>query len=115
LEIDIHYNGMDIVQRLMAEKMIGQIYTTSEVKEILSTDLPDVQTKDDKADTLYLLEDGTFLHVEYQTTFKKHDSFRFARYVLDLYNKYKDNKDSSRFLSDFRQKTPTLRNVKGEA
>ena len=104
MEIDIHYNGMDIVQRLMAEKMIGQIplkalnFTTSEVKEILSTDLPDVQTKNEKADTLDLLEDGTYLHVEFQTTFKKHDSFRFARYVLDLYNKYKDNKGFSSFL-----------------
>jgi len=87
--MDIHYNGMDIVQRLMAEKMIGQIplkalnFTTSKVKEILSTDLPDVQTKDDKADTLYLLEDGTFLHVEYQTTFKKHDSFRPRREIFE--------------------------------
>ncbi|WP_097071715.1 hypothetical protein [Ureibacillus xyleni] len=36
--------------------------------------------------------------MEYQTRVKKHDSFRFARYVLDLYNKYKDNKEISKFL-----------------
>lgn len=43
------------------------------------------------------MEDDTFLHVEYQTSVKTHDSFRLARYVLDLYNKYKDNKEISKF------------------
>lgn len=101
---EIHRNGMDIVQRFMAEKMVGQFplkalsYETAKVKEVLSTDLPDVATKDDKADTLYLLVDGTFLHVEYQTTVKKHDSFRFAGYVMGLYNKYMDDKRFSTFI-----------------
>ena len=73
--MDVHRNGMDIVQRLMAEKMVGQFplkalhFQTARVKEILSTDLPAVQTQDDRADTLYLLEDGTYLHVEFQTTY----------------------------------------------
>ncbi|MCR2821447.1 hypothetical protein [Lederbergia panacisoli] len=101
--IKIHNNSIDIVQRFMAEKMVGQFplkalsYETAKVREVLSTDLPDVTTKDDKADTLYLLEDGTFLHVEFQTTTKKHDSFRFAGYVFGLYNKYKDDKRFSTF------------------
>ncbi len=101
---EIHRNGMDIVQRFMAEKMVGQFplkalsYESAKVKEVLSTDLPDVTTKDDKADTLYLLEDGTFLHVEYQTTVKKHDSFRFAGYVMALYNKFIDDKRFSTFI-----------------
>ncbi|MBW8348839.1 hypothetical protein K0H71_05140 [Bacillus sp. IITD106] len=101
--MEVHHNTMDIVQRLMAEKMRGQYplkaldFQTAKVKEVLSTDLPYVKTKDDKADTLYLLEDDTFLHVEYQTSVKKHDTFRFAGYVMDLYNKYKDDKRISRF------------------
>ncbi|TKC13835.1 hypothetical protein [Robertmurraya kyonggiensis] len=47
---------------------------------------------------MYLLEDGTFLHVEYQTTVKKHDTFRFGGYVLGLYNKFKDDKRYSAFI-----------------
>jgi hypothetical protein len=103
-DMEIHHNGMDIVQRFMAEKMAGQFplkalsYETAKVKEVLSTDLPNVATKHDKADTLYLLEDGTFLHVEYQTTVKKDDSFRFAGYVMGLYNKYMDDKRFSTFI-----------------
>jgi hypothetical protein len=102
--MEVHHNGMDIVQRLMAEKMIGQFplkalsYETAKVREVLSTDLPNLKTKDDKADTLYLLEDGIFLHVEYQTSFKKHDPFRFAGKVMDLYNKYKDDIRFSIFI-----------------
>ncbi|WCK57437.1 hypothetical protein PP175_25560 (plasmid) [Aneurinibacillus sp. Ricciae_BoGa-3] len=101
--MEIHRNGMDIVQRLMAQKMVGQVplkalsYESSKVKEVLPTEILNVSTKDDQADTLYLLEDDTFLHVEYQTTVKKHDSFRFAGYVMGLYNKYKDDKRISKF------------------
>lgn len=92
----IHRNGADIIQRLMATNMIGErplialTIDTAKVKEVLSTDLPAIQTKDDKADTLYLLEDGTYLHVEYQTTAKKDDVLRFAGYVMKLYNNLKD-------------------------
>lgn len=92
----IHRNGADIIQRLMATNMIGErplialTIDTAKVKEVLSTDLPEIQTKDDKADTLYLLEDGTYLHVEYQTTAKKDDVLRFAGYVMRLYNNLKD-------------------------
>ncbi|WPS85659.1 hypothetical protein SMD22_00980 (plasmid) [Brevibacillus halotolerans] len=96
-DIALHYNKMDITQRLLADNMRGQKplitfdFETAKVQEVLPTDLPDLRTKDDKADTLYLLEDGTFLHVEYQTTVRKHDPLRFAEYVLGLYNKYKDD------------------------
>lgn len=62
----IHYNNMDIVQRLMGETMKGYEplkifkYSSAKVKEVLSTDLPKIETIDDKADTLYLLEKRRF-------------------------------------------------------
>lgn len=89
----IHYNNMDIVQRLMGETMKGYEplkifkYSSAKVKEVLSTDLPKIETVDDKADTLYLLENGDFLHVEYQSTTEKEDIYRFAAYCIRLYNK----------------------------
>lgn len=94
-ENNIHRNGADIIQRFIATSMIGErplialSIDTAKVKEILSTDLPGIETKDEQADTFYLLEDGTYLHVEYQTTSKKDDVLRFAGYVMRLYNKLK--------------------------
>ncbi|MGF7036586.1 hypothetical protein J2T17_007660 [Paenibacillus mucilaginosus] len=96
----IHHNKMDIVQRLLAENMRGQMplkafgIETAKVREVLSAKLPDVETKDDDADMFYILEDETLLHVEFQTTSNKDDVFRFAQYVLKLYNKYKEETDS---------------------
>ncbi|MDY0407244.1 hypothetical protein P5G51_019625 [Virgibacillus sp. 179-BFC.A HS] len=107
-ERKIHHNNMDIVQRLMAETMKGFEplkvfnYRSKKVKEVLSTDMPKVETVDDKADTLYLLEDGDFLHVEYQTTVKKDDIFRFASYSLRLYNKVREKSE---------KKNPNLQTV----
>lgn len=96
-EVHTHHNKMDIIQRLMAETMKGYEplkvfgYNSEKVKEVVSTDLPDIWAQDDKADTLYLLENGDYLHVEYQTTAKKEDPSRFARYVFGFYNKIKGN------------------------
>ncbi|WLR41547.1 hypothetical protein LC087_11680 [Bacillus carboniphilus] len=76
-DIQVHPNNLDIIQRLMAATMKGFEplkvfgYHSKRVKEVLSTDVPKIETADDKADTLYLPEDGNFLHVEYQSTSKK--------------------------------------------
>lgn len=94
-KINIHRNSVDITQRLLAEQMAGQSplaifsFPTAKVKDVLSTDLPDISTADDKADILYLLEDDSLLHVEYQTTTNQKDLERFAKYVLSIYTKYK--------------------------
>lgn len=69
-----------------------RLFETAMVKEALSIDLPDISTKDGNSDTLYLLEDHLFLHIEYQTTVKKHDGFPFAGFVMSLYNKYNGEK-----------------------
>ncbi|KOY82504.1 hypothetical protein I6G82_14285 [Lysinibacillus macroides] len=94
-KVKIHRNSVDITQRLLAEQMAGQSplaifsFPTAKVKDVLSTDLPDVSTADDKADILYLLEDDSLLHIEYQTTTNQKDLERFAKYVLGIYTKYK--------------------------
>lgn len=95
----MHHNKMDIMQRLMAAGMKGQEplsvfnFHTPKVKEVLSTDLPDLQTKDNKADTFYLLDDGNYLHIEFQTTATDNDAYRFATYILGLYNNIRDRKE----------------------
>jgi len=54
------------------------------IKEIISVELPTIEVSGGTADFVFLLEDGTYLHFEFQTTYSKRDLRRFADYDLRL-------------------------------
>ena len=49
---------------------------------VLPTDLPVLEVRGQRTDLLFLLADGTILHLEFQTTVKHGDIGRFAGYNL---------------------------------
>ncbi|MDR1686992.1 MAG: hypothetical protein LBS21_00065 [Clostridiales bacterium] len=57
---------------------------TARIKELINVELPDVTVKASGMDIVFLLEDDTYLHLEFQTTYNKDDLYRFASYDIRL-------------------------------
>jgi hypothetical protein len=60
---------------------------TARIKELINVELPIMEMGGGSADFVFLLEDGTYLHFEFQTTYNKNDLIRFAGYDLRLYER----------------------------
>ena len=58
---------------------------TARIKELINVELPDVVVKGSSTDFIFLLEDDTYLHLEFQTTYNVSDLIRFAAYDLRLF------------------------------
>jgi len=54
----------------------------SAIVAVLPTELPVLEVRGQRTDLLFLLADGTILHLEFQTTVKDGDIGRFASYNL---------------------------------
>ncbi|MCL2775828.1 MAG: hypothetical protein FWD71_21150 [Oscillospiraceae bacterium] len=64
---------------------------TAKVKELINVELPIVKVKDTSMDIVFLLEDDTLLHFEFQSSYKIDDLVRFLDYDVQLYKRYKKN------------------------
>lgn len=60
---------------------------TAKIKELINVELPIVEVGGGAADFVFLLEDGTYLHFEFQTTYNENDMVRFASYDIRLYER----------------------------
>jgi hypothetical protein len=60
---------------------------TGKIKEMINVELPVMEVGGGAADYIFLLEDGTYLHFEFQTTYSKRDLVRFAGYDIRLYDR----------------------------
>jgi len=58
---------------------------TAKIKELINVELPVVEVGENSIDFVFLLEDETYLHFEFQTTYNKSDLIRFAGYDLRLF------------------------------
>ena len=62
---------------------------TAKIKELINVELPKIEVSGGSADYIFLLEDDTYLHFEFQTTYNKDDLTRFAGYDMRLYERDK--------------------------
>jgi hypothetical protein len=60
---------------------------TAKIKEIVNVELPVVEVSDSLMDFVFLLEDDTYLHIEFQSSYNKNDLLRFAKYDIRLYER----------------------------
>lgn len=60
---------------------------TAKIKELINVELPIVEIKDNSMDFVFLLEDNTYLHLEFQTAYNKNDLIRFCIYDLKLFER----------------------------
>jgi len=62
---------------------------TAKIKEMISGELPAVEVSVLRTDCIFLLEDDTYQHLEFETSYNKENLVRFAKYDLYLYERDK--------------------------
>jgi cyanate lyase len=60
---------------------------SARIKELINVELPVVEITDNLMDFVFLLEDDTYLHIEFQTSYNERDLMRFAAYDIRLYER----------------------------
>lgn len=86
----IAYNNYDIIFRNMTEQLKEKALdfygvSTAPIVQVVPTDLPTITVNDRRMDFMFLLQDDTYLHLEFQTTFKESDLDRFLQYDVSAY------------------------------
>ncbi len=91
LNVKISKHAKDLIQKYAAglfknSSLAFYGVKAARIKEIISVDLPAVAVTGSAADFVFLLEDNTYLHFEFQTTYNASDLLRFAGYDIRLYD-----------------------------
>ena len=89
-EISVRYK--DILQKYTSglfRNAILEYYgiKSAKIKELINVELPVVEVADTSTDFIFLLEDDTYMHFEFQTGYSRDDLIRFAEYDLRLYKR----------------------------
>lgn len=89
----IAYQNKDILF-----KILGQTYKEKSfrvyginlppIRELLPTDLPKISANEMLIDNLFLLEDGTYAIVDYESVYKKSNKIKYLNYIARIMEKY---------------------------
>lgn len=89
----IAYQNKDILF-----KILGQTYKEKSfaaygidlppIQELLPTNLPKISANEKGIDNLFLLEDGTYAIVDYESEFKKLNKIKYLNYIARVMEKY---------------------------
>jgi len=79
-------------------KILGQTYKEKSfaaygidlppIRELLPTDLPKIAANEKSIDNLFLLEDGTYAIVDYESVYKKANKIKYLNYIARVMEKY---------------------------
>lgn len=79
-------------------KILGQTYKEKSfsaygldippIRELLPTNLPKISANEKSVDNLFLLEDGTYAIVDYESEFKKQNKVKYLNYIVRVMEKY---------------------------
>ena len=79
-------------------KILGQTYKEKsfaaygidlpKIRELLPTDLPKIAANEKSIDNLFLLEDGTYAIVDYESVYKKTNKIKYLNYIARVMEKY---------------------------
>ncbi len=89
----IAYQNKDILF-----KILGQTYKEKSfaaygidlprIRELLPTDLPKISANEKSIDNLFLLEDGTYAIVDYESVYKRISKIKYLNYIARVMEKY---------------------------
>ena len=93
-KIDIPYQNYDVVFKSLTHVFGGTVLENIGIKlapvvRAVPTDLQEVKLKNRGMDFVFLLHNGHYLHMEFQTTAGEEDLHRFKEYDVALYDKVK--------------------------
>jgi hypothetical protein len=92
LETKISIHANDLIQKYASglfRDATLEFYgiKTAKIKELINVELPIMEVGGSAADYVFLLEDGTYLHFEFQSKYSENDLVRFAGYDVRLYER----------------------------
>ncbi len=90
---EVAYQNKDICSKIFAEKLAGksfQVYGVDlpKIKQVLPTNLPAIQANELRMDNLFLLEDDSFLLVDYESAYKEENKLKYLEYILRVLKIY---------------------------
>lgn len=90
---EVAYQNKDICSKLFAEKLAGKSFEVygvdlPKIKQVLPTNLPAIQANELRMDNLFLLEDNTFLLVDYESAYKVENKLKYLEYILRVLKIY---------------------------
>lgn len=94
IDYKISKKAKDIIQKYVASafKDVSLDFygvKTAKIKELINVELPIIEIKDNSMDFVFLLEDNTYLHLEFQTVYNESDLVRFCIYDYKLFERDK--------------------------
>lgn len=94
IDYKISKKSKDIIQKYVSSafKNISLDFygvKTAKIKELISVELPILEITDNSMDFVFLLEDNTYLHLEFQTVYNESDLIRFCMYDFRLFERDK--------------------------
>ncbi len=97
-ELEIAYQNKDITSKILAEEFKGKSFAVYgvDIPKIVSvepTNLPAIEANELRMDNLFLLEDGSYLLVDYESVYDEANKVKYLGYVVRvsqrLYNRCK--------------------------
>lgn len=90
---EIAFQRNDVIMKLFIKKCKGKSLSIfdenfSKIKDILPTNLPDVIANELRIDNLFLLENNTFLIVDYESKYDEMNKFKYGYYALNIGKDY---------------------------
>lgn len=89
----IAYQNKDIVFKLLGETYKNKSFAAygielPPIKAMLPTNLPQISANEKSIDNLFLLNDGTYAIVDYESEYKKINKIKYLNYIARIMEKY---------------------------
>ena len=83
---DIAYQNKDITSKVFAQQFKGKSlkpygFDLPPVKQVLPTNIPQIQANELRIDNVFLLEDDTVVIIDYESDYKKQNKHKYIRYI----------------------------------
>jgi hypothetical protein len=89
----ITYSNKDVLFKVLCETYREMSFSAfgldlPKIKEVLPTNLPKISAGEKQIDNLLLLEDGTYVIVDYESVYKPENKIKYLNYVARVLERY---------------------------
>ena len=100
---EITYHNKDVLSKIMAENFKDKslkVYgiDVPKIKQILPTNLPEIQVNEMRIDNLFLLEDDSIAIIDYESSVKWENYLKYLNYVVRILERYKQEAKHIRMI-----------------
>lgn len=91
---EITYHNKDVLSKILAENFKDKslkVYgiDVPKIKQILPTNLPEIQVNEMRLDNLFLLEDDSVAIIDYESEVKWENQLKYLNYIVRILERYK--------------------------